>query len=184
MEEKKVAVVIDDARIEQLIVMRELEAKGYTVFLAEDGQVAINNLENYGKVDLFVIDFNMPNKDGPITILELRQHEKYKTVQIVGRSSSPDLMREKATELLERQKLNTENLRYVLKPGRVNPENTFQQCSSDSKHLASELRKLTEKRLQNTEFIDENKTEEADVAKSNPEKSPVVSHSPIRKQSE
>ncbi|MDX2164791.1 MAG: hypothetical protein SFW07_05160 [Gammaproteobacteria bacterium] len=52
MKEKKtkIAVVIDDDIVHLACVKRELMVLGYTVFLANDGSVALENLSNYGEM--------------------------------------------------------------------------------------------------------------------------------------
>lgn len=72
MERKyKVAVIEDDADIQQLLVS-ELEKQQYEVISESDGIMAAKILKNED-FDLVIIDLMLPNKDGISIIQELRK---------------------------------------------------------------------------------------------------------------
>lgn len=72
---KRILIVDDQADI--LVMLRRLfEKEGYEVLEASDGN---EGLELYTKIkpDLVVTDIQMPNKSGPLFIIELRQKFPY-----------------------------------------------------------------------------------------------------------
>lgn len=62
MSKKKILVVDDEAQISMLLQMR-LQAEGYDVILAEDGQAGIAKMKSE-KPDLVIMDVFMPNLNG------------------------------------------------------------------------------------------------------------------------
>lgn len=58
------ALVIDDSRAIRLILGKMLKELGFEVFDAGDGRQALERLEEVGKVDLALVDWNMPVMNG------------------------------------------------------------------------------------------------------------------------
>lgn len=56
-------LVIDDSKTEQLVVTKALEAEGYDVFSAYDGEDGINKATTL-KPDVIILDVVMPGKNG------------------------------------------------------------------------------------------------------------------------
>jgi two-component system sensor histidine kinase RpfC len=56
-------LVVDDNRVNRLVVQKILEREGHAITLAEDGEAALDLLEA-GEFDLVLMDLNMPGTDG------------------------------------------------------------------------------------------------------------------------
>ena len=63
---KKILLAEDD-EAQALVCQKELEAEGYTVLLAGDGQAALDLLAKQ-KIDLVILDIRMPQMDGIETL--------------------------------------------------------------------------------------------------------------------
>lgn len=72
MEKKKVLAVDDEPNILMSIEFI-LEMEGYQVFLARDGEEALEVAERV-RPDLILLDVNMPRKDGYEVCRMLREH--------------------------------------------------------------------------------------------------------------
>ena len=74
MENSLNILVADDERMLRRALRRVLERAGYTVHLAEDGQQAIDIfIANKERIDLVILDMNMPNKTGVEAFSEIIQ---------------------------------------------------------------------------------------------------------------
>ncbi len=83
----KTILVVDDAAIIREMLKAVLEAEGYTVLLAEDGEEAISIYKEH-QVDLSIVDIFLPKKGGLETIGELAKLDKsHKTIVISGGES-------------------------------------------------------------------------------------------------
>ena len=80
----KTVMVVDDSRIMRNIVKRTFEELKISVcFLeAEDGNKAMRVLLA-NKVDLILLDWNMPNLSGLDFLKNVRAMDKYKTIPII-----------------------------------------------------------------------------------------------------
>ncbi len=67
--------IVDDSTIGREVVKKALELNGYTdIVEAEDGVVALEKIKaNTKKVDLYILDINMPNMDGLTLLGEIRK---------------------------------------------------------------------------------------------------------------
>ena len=65
-------LVIDDDRAVRMCILGNLEAAGYTVFEADNGNTGIAIFRS-NPVDLVIVDLFMPEKEGIETIIELRK---------------------------------------------------------------------------------------------------------------
>ena len=83
------ALVVDDSEMVRKIITSLLEELGFETVEAENGVEAIEkSLEH--KIDVFVVDINMPLLDGITLIKRLRKTEKYKNTPIVIISTDSD----------------------------------------------------------------------------------------------
>ncbi|HEY9766097.1 MAG TPA: ATP-binding protein [Chroococcales cyanobacterium] len=71
-------LLAEDNRINQKVVVRLLEKRGHSVFLAEDGQQALSLWERV-PVDLILMDISMPVMDGLEATAQIRKKEKSHT---------------------------------------------------------------------------------------------------------
>lgn len=59
----KTCLVVDDSKIVRKVVSKIVENLGFAVLEAEDGQQAVNQVQ-FNKVDVIILDWNMPVMDG------------------------------------------------------------------------------------------------------------------------
>ena len=69
------ALVIDDDDLVRVTIAAMLEAAGYVVVQAEDGQQGVQLFQQH-QIDLVVTDILMPSKEGIETIVEIRQRNR------------------------------------------------------------------------------------------------------------
>jgi two-component system, cell cycle response regulator len=65
-------LTVDDSRSVRMIVLREVQALGYEVDEAEDGEKGLQKLTE-GKYDLVILDVTMPVLDGPGMLAKMRE---------------------------------------------------------------------------------------------------------------
>ena len=81
-------MVVDDDRNTRRLFQAVLEAEGYRVLTAGDGQEALNLLEKH-YVDLVVLDVMMPNMDGYTFTQTLRQGNNNLPVLMISAKQLP-----------------------------------------------------------------------------------------------
>lgn len=79
---KNILLVDDDMR-NIFALMRILEDRGMNIFEAENGQVAIDLLQQNPNIDLILMDIMMPVMDGYTAIKEIRKHERWRNLPII-----------------------------------------------------------------------------------------------------
>ena len=84
--EKGDLLVVDDNRVNRLLVARTLEQLGHRVAFAENGRQALESLRNR-PVDLVLLDIEMPEMNGYQTLEALRAEPKLRDIPIVMMSS-------------------------------------------------------------------------------------------------
>lgn len=77
------ALVVDDSSVMRRIHQKALEALGYAVELAGDGQEGFAKLLAMTGCDLVVTDLHMPNLDGIELIVKVRQQKQFATLRIL-----------------------------------------------------------------------------------------------------
>ena len=77
---KHILVVDDDPN--QLVQVKELLKDFYETTLVRSGEAAIKYLRQH-KVDLVLLDFLMPEMDGPTVFKEIRSYEKIKDIPVI-----------------------------------------------------------------------------------------------------
>ena len=78
----KVIITVDDSASVRQMVSFTLQAAGYEVITAVDGQDALGKL-NRGAIHMVITDLNMPNLDGIGLIRQLRADAKHKFLPII-----------------------------------------------------------------------------------------------------
>jgi len=71
------ALVIDDSKAMRSILGRMLRGLGFEVVEAGDGQDALEKLKVAGKVDLALVDWNMPEMNGVEFVQAVRAEHAY-----------------------------------------------------------------------------------------------------------
>jgi two-component system, sensor histidine kinase RpfC len=65
VERRRRVLLVDDNRVNRRVFTRILEAAGHEVFVADNGNSALDILEREGRrLDIVLMDFNMPEMDG------------------------------------------------------------------------------------------------------------------------
>ena len=106
-ERKHILVVDDDA--EQLIMIKEHLKEFYEVTLVNSGKNAYKALGKY-KFDLILLDYMMPDMDGPEVLLSLRDYPEFRDIPVVFLTG----VSERETVLKTLVELKPQG--YVLKP--------------------------------------------------------------------
>lgn len=78
---KKILVVDDEAQLVEMVKMR-LEASGYEIIVAGDGQEALDKARQENP-DLIILDLMLPKIDGYKVCRMLKFDEKYKKIPIL-----------------------------------------------------------------------------------------------------
>ncbi len=104
---------IDNSETIRKIVRDCVEDLGYVCFEAENGAVALDQVDDLDPLDMIVLDWNMPVMSGRETLARLRQHDKTKDVIILVL-----IKIENKDQVMEAVELGATN--YMLKPFGVN----------------------------------------------------------------
>jgi len=107
-ENGKTVLVVEDNPINMKLAVDLLEINGYKTFKAEDGESALKMLENE-KVDLVLLDIQLPGIDGFEVLKRIRQLPCCKDSKVVA------LTAQAMKEEVERIKQSGFN-DYILKP--------------------------------------------------------------------
>jgi signal transduction histidine kinase len=80
--DRGVVLVVDDSRMNRLVLQRSLEAQGHTVLLAEDGQQALDRIAQQ-PVDLVLLDIEMPVLDGYAVLERMKSNPDLRAIPVV-----------------------------------------------------------------------------------------------------
>ncbi len=87
-EQKKKILIVDDDGTMLRMIKTWLSLK-YKVYMASSGKIAINFLQN-NTVDLVLLDYMMPQMDGPEVLRIIRQNEPTKDLPVMFLTSKGD----------------------------------------------------------------------------------------------
>src|SRR6266700_600089 len=79
-------LVVDDNKVNRLLLMRSLELQGHTVASAENGRVALEMLRRDG-FDLLLLDMEMPEMDGFQVLEQLVNDRQLRDLPVIVTSS-------------------------------------------------------------------------------------------------
>lgn len=77
------ALVVDDSKAMRSILSRMLRGMGFEVFEAATGCEGLQRLQENGKIDLALVDWNMPEMDGLEFIRTVRAEQSYDGVLLM-----------------------------------------------------------------------------------------------------
>lgn len=77
------ALIIDDSKAMRSILGRMLRGLGFEVIEAANGREAMDQLPTLGKVDLALVDWNMPEMDGYEFVRAVRAEHMYDGVLLM-----------------------------------------------------------------------------------------------------
>ena len=83
-------LVVDDNRVNQLLLSRGLEQQGHTVEFAGHGREALD-LMRRGRFDLMLLDVLMPELDGYQVLAELKLDPHLRDIPVIMTSSLDEL---------------------------------------------------------------------------------------------
>lgn len=93
-----VILVVDDEPVTQLMLGLMLQRSNYKVITAVDGQEAMNHLANE-KIDLAIIDVNMPKMDGMTMLQRLRADKRFEKLPVIMfTAQGQERVRQEATQ--------------------------------------------------------------------------------------
>ncbi len=86
---QQTVLVVEDELTTSKLVHFTLQNHHFNVFLAPDGAHAMDYLKN-NKIDVILLDLNLPDTTGFDFIKQIKSHEKYKSIPIIVLTSSTD----------------------------------------------------------------------------------------------
>lgn len=120
MDKKKTILVVDDVRVNTILLKQMLAATPYEVVTVGSGAEALDVVKN-GQVDLVLLDIMMPVMNGYEVLTAIRSNPETKDIPVVIASAlsgrhDEDLARSKgANDYLTKPINNTELLNIVKK---------------------------------------------------------------------
>lgn len=103
------ALVIDDSRAIRSIVGKTVRELGFEVLEAANGREGLTQLSGGGKVDLVLVDWNMPEMDGFEFLVAARANVTWRDVPIIMVTTE--------TEMSQMQRaLDAGASEYIMKP--------------------------------------------------------------------
>lgn len=83
MTENASILYVEDNFENRILVMRILNAEGYSVTFAENGSEALSAIDEH-EFNLILMDINLPDIDGYTLTSRLRQNPKIKSIPIIA----------------------------------------------------------------------------------------------------
>ncbi len=75
---------IDDSSIVRKIIRTTVDVLGYDFLEAEDAESALEVLESeYDKIDLILLDWNMPGMDGYDLLMAIKEDSRFKEIPVM-----------------------------------------------------------------------------------------------------
>ena len=130
-------LVVDDNRVNQLLLTRALEQNGHLVTTAENGRVAMEMLKRQRQVmfDMILLDIDMPEMNGFEVLEALLKDEELRDLPVIMTSASDELDRVVKCVEMGAEDYLVKPLNPVLLRARVN-------TSLEKKRLRDQQRKL------------------------------------------
>jgi adenylate cyclase len=84
MTDRSIALVVDDSRVNRIVLVRQLATLGLDVLEAENGADALDLLrEHAGAIDLVLLDVIMPELDGYETLAAMKDDEAIRHIPVI-----------------------------------------------------------------------------------------------------
>jgi adenylate cyclase len=84
MTDRSIALVVDDSRVNRIVLVRQLATLGLDALEAENGADALDLLrEHAGAIDLVLLDVIMPELDGYETLAALKDDETIRHIPVI-----------------------------------------------------------------------------------------------------
>ena len=92
-------LIIDDDRGVRKFIRKALSKLDYTIFDAENGEIALNAMSDEENFDLAIVDILMPEKEGLETIREIKN--LYPEMKIIAMSGGGQIAAEQYLQLAD-----------------------------------------------------------------------------------
>ena len=83
MNEKRLALVVDDSSATRMILKKILSEHGFDTIEAADGNEALEQLSQHDDVQLALVDWNMPVMNGLDFVVEARKESRFDGVMMM-----------------------------------------------------------------------------------------------------
>ncbi len=83
-------LVIDDSKVSQFVIARELALQKFQVLQVDNGLDATDILEKHADIKLILVDYHMKSVDGITFVKQIRAHYPKDRMLIIGMSTSTD----------------------------------------------------------------------------------------------
>ncbi len=103
------ALVIDDSRAIRSVLTKMLKELGFEVFEAGQGLDGLDQLRKVGKIDLALVDWNMPEMNGYQFVCAVRSNPAYNNLRLMMVTTESELSQMVSV-------LNAGADEYVMKP--------------------------------------------------------------------
>ena len=87
MTEAARLLVVDDSKVNRLLLTRSLELQGHSVDCAENGRVALEMLRGKDSFDLLLLDIEMPEMNGFQVLEQLTADARLRDLPVIVTSS-------------------------------------------------------------------------------------------------
>ena len=87
------ALVIDDSKAMRMIIIRIMQELGFDVCEAANGREGLAHLRQNDRVDVALVDWNMPEMDGLAFIRAVRAEEAYRDLCLMMVTTETELVR-------------------------------------------------------------------------------------------
>jgi len=84
-------LIVDDSRTVRAIIGRTIKELGFEVFEASNGREALKKLAEIGKVELGLVDWNMPEMTGIEFVSAVRSQPNYNSMKLMMVTTGADL---------------------------------------------------------------------------------------------
>ena len=83
IKDSSTIVLVDDEKLARMVTRRRLERMGHRIIEAENGQQALEILQQEKGVDLIISDWMMPEMDGPTFCEAVKSREELRSIPII-----------------------------------------------------------------------------------------------------
>ena len=98
IKSKQVVLIADDSSTVRKFVAFSLSTESLEVVTAVDGMDALEKISQIPRVDLIIVDLNMPNMDGLTLVAELRKLEPTRLTPILILTTEMDMSKKQAAK--------------------------------------------------------------------------------------
>ncbi|MCC9643236.1 response regulator [Rhodopirellula sp. JC740] len=86
-------LIVDDSRVIRRMIARIMKSIGYETHEAEHGLEGLERLQELGRVDLILVDWNMPEMNGLEFVKAVRADEQYGATPMIMVTTESEMER-------------------------------------------------------------------------------------------